>query len=75
MAEHQLSIHDPSVVDVARWHVVRQDQHGALCGRVLTPGSRKLSIADADEVSPEDVCPACWAAYREQGARTGGTRR
>ncbi|WP_042364583.1 hypothetical protein [Streptacidiphilus neutrinimicus] len=49
---------------VARWHVVRQDQHAALCGQVLAHDAETVPIADPHAIVQGGVCPACWNRYR-----------
>jgi hypothetical protein len=47
-------------------HVVGEDRRTALCGKVVAPEARPLplTLADLDEAPPKEVCPACWARYR-----------
>lgn len=61
MAEYQDEPRDPPV---ARWHVVRQDQHAALCGHVLARDAWTLPIAVPYAGGQGEVCPACWSRYR-----------
>jgi hypothetical protein len=51
-------------IRVARWHVVRQDQHTALCGRVLARGAETQSLAGHRARSRGAVCAACWTSFR-----------
>jgi hypothetical protein len=62
MAENLDEPGDPA--RIARWHVVRQDQHAALCGHVLARDAWTLPIADRRAGSQGEVCASCWSRYR-----------
>jgi hypothetical protein len=52
---------------VAQWHVVRQDQHSALCGHVLARDAQTVSIV-ARPRPPDGICRTCWSNYQALAA-------
>jgi hypothetical protein len=52
---------------VSRWHVVRQDQHAALCGHVLSRDAQTHSIVP-HMLPPGGICRACWSNFQALAA-------
>ncbi|MDT0269557.1 hypothetical protein RM844_25060 [Streptomyces sp. DSM 44915] len=47
---------------VKTWHMVRQGERAAMCGRELRPDARGLSDAEWGR-TPEPMCHTCGALY------------
>ncbi|MGP4109901.1 hypothetical protein ACTWP5_03145 [Streptomyces sp. 4N509B] len=53
---------EPDGAAVRSWHMVRGDEHVAMCGRALEPGARTLPESEWGRTA-EPFCHTCGAMY------------